>query len=94
MAQVLDRVKTFFIMMTKNSDIEILSDSNIQKAVEAIRAQESGNIERMEKDVKDVNIPLEDGPVVKKVAVNEKMAQEELMKKTRTSKQKDMQREN
>ena len=93
MAQVIERVKTFFIMLTRNDNIEMLDNSNIENAVKAIKAQESGNIEKMEKSIQSVNIPLDDKLNIEKVKVEESIAKEQADKKQRAGKVKDTQRE-
>jgi hypothetical protein len=87
MAQVLERMKTFFIMMTKNDEAgEIRGNNDIEEEVKAIKAQESGIIGKLENSIDKE----EEGSVVKKVKVDEKSAQENAEKhvKAKTSNEK------
>jgi hypothetical protein len=91
MAQVLERIKTFFVMMTQNdNEMTISGDKNIEEEVKAIKAQESGAIEKLENAINKVNIPLEEKGIVDKAKVDEKLAQKDAQKqvKEKASKEK------
>jgi hypothetical protein len=92
MAQVVDRIKTFFIMMTKNDDESVIDENgDVAEAVKTIKAQESGIIEKLENTIEKVNIPLEEKNIVDKAKVDEKLAQKDAKKQLKAKESKEQQ---
>ena len=76
MSQVLEEIKTFWIAMTRNGDIEyIKEDRNVMQEVEKIIAKEPGYTKQLEKTVGKANISLDEKEsFVEKAEISESLA--------------------